>query len=147
MQHKRFLAVSALLLCLLAMPGSAAAQSAFDFTIGVMGGIGGATDAEPDSGLGNLGLQVLFAAENDSNTRFSVRLGTMDLDTDDFNDAFFVNTSDATLTYLTLSGEYMFTEQLGIRGDYTRIEVDEDALDGGVNMFSIAGVYKFGSVR
>lgn len=46
-----------------------------------------------------------------------------------------------------LGGEYMFTEQLGIRGDYTRIEVDEDALDGGVNMFSIAGVYKFGSVR
>lgn len=46
-----------------------------------------------------------------------------------------------------LGGEYMFTDQLGIRGDYTRIEVDEDALDGGVNMFSIAGVYKFGSVR
>lgn len=46
-----------------------------------------------------------------------------------------------------LGGEYMFTQQLGIRGDYTRVEVDEDALDGGVNMFSIAGVYKFGSVR
>lgn len=46
-----------------------------------------------------------------------------------------------------LGGEYMFTEQLGLRGDYTRIEVDEDSLDGGVNMFSIAGVYKFGSVR
>ncbi|MFN3212611.1 MAG: porin family protein [Henriciella sp.] len=46
-----------------------------------------------------------------------------------------------------LGGEYMFTEQLGIRGDYTRVEVDDDALDGGVNMFSIAGVYKFGHVR
>ena len=44
-------------------------------------------------------------------------------------------------------GEYMFTSQLGIRGDYTRVEVDDDALDGGVNMLSIAGVYKFGSVR
>lgn len=46
-----------------------------------------------------------------------------------------------------LGGEYMFTEQLGVRGDYTRVEVDDDALDGGVNMFSIAGVYKFGSIR
>ena len=46
-----------------------------------------------------------------------------------------------------IGGEYMFTEQLGVRGDYTRVEVDDDALDGGVNMFSIAGVYKFGSVR
>lgn len=110
MQHKRFLAVSALLLCVLAMPGSAAAQGAYDFTIGVMGGIGGATDGEPDSGIGNIGLQVLFAAEKDSNTRFSARLGTMDLDTEDFDDVFFFNTSDATLTYLTLSGEYMFTE-------------------------------------
>lgn len=46
-----------------------------------------------------------------------------------------------------LGGEFMITRQLGIRGDYTRIEVDEDAIDGGVNMFSIAGVYKFGGLR
>lgn len=46
-----------------------------------------------------------------------------------------------------LGGEYMFTDQIGLRGDYTRIEVDDYELDGGVNVFAIAGVYKFGSVR
>ena len=58
-------------------------------------------------------------------------------------------TSDADLDGFAfgIGGEYMFTEQLGVRGDYTRVEVDDDTIDGGVNMFSIAGVYKFGAVR
>lgn len=46
-----------------------------------------------------------------------------------------------------LGGEFMFTEQIGVRGDYTRIEADDDELDGGVNVFALTGVYKFGSVR
>ncbi|MEM9053817.1 MAG: porin family protein [Pseudomonadota bacterium] len=46
-----------------------------------------------------------------------------------------------------IGGEYMFTEQFGIRGDYTRIEADDDDLDGGVDVFSIAGVFKFGGLR
>lgn len=46
-----------------------------------------------------------------------------------------------------LGGEVMITDQLGIRGDYTRIDPDDDQLDGGVNVFAITGVYKFGSVR
>ncbi len=46
-----------------------------------------------------------------------------------------------------LGGEVMITSQLGVRGDYTRIEVDEDQLDGGVNVFALTGVYRFGSVR
>lgn len=46
-----------------------------------------------------------------------------------------------------LGSEVMITEQLGIRGDYTRIEVDDDQLDGGLNVFAITGVYRFGSVR
>lgn len=46
-----------------------------------------------------------------------------------------------------LGGEVMITDQLGVRGDYTRIEADDDQLDGGVNVFAVTGVYKFGSVR
>jgi len=46
-----------------------------------------------------------------------------------------------------LGGEFMFTSQFGVRGDYTRIQVGDDQLDGGVNVFSLTGVYKFGSVR
>lgn len=78
-----------------------AAGSAQDFTIGLMGGIGGATDAEPDTGFDNTGFQLLFAMETDLSTRFSARLGQLDLDSSD-NDFF-----QADLSYLTLSGEYM----------------------------------------
>lgn len=46
-----------------------------------------------------------------------------------------------------LGGEVMITDQFGLRGDYTRIEVDDDLLDSGVNVFALTGVYKFGSVR
>lgn len=44
-------------------------------------------------------------------------------------------------------GELMITRSLGIRGDYTRINADDDQIDGGVNVFALTGVYKFGSVR
>ena len=46
-----------------------------------------------------------------------------------------------------LGGEVMLTDQFGLRGDYTRIEPSDDGLDGGVNVFAITGVYKFGTVR
>ena len=46
-----------------------------------------------------------------------------------------------------LGGEVMITRQIGLRGDYTRIEPSEDGIDGGINVFAITGVYKFGTVR
>ncbi|MEM7329946.1 MAG: porin family protein [Pseudomonadota bacterium] len=46
-----------------------------------------------------------------------------------------------------LGGEFMLTEKFGLRGDFTRIEPDDDQLDGGVNVFAVTGVYKFGAVR
>ena len=58
-------------------------------------------------------------------------------------------TSDAEIDGLAfgVGGEYMFTDAFGLRTDYTRIEVDNDDLDGGINVFSIGGVFKFGEVR
>lgn len=46
-----------------------------------------------------------------------------------------------------LGGEVMITDQFGLRGDYTRIEADDDQIDGGVNVFALTGVYRFGTVR
>lgn len=46
-----------------------------------------------------------------------------------------------------IGGEYMLTEQFGIRGDYTRVEAEDDGFDGGIDVFAISGVYKFGDVR
>ncbi|MEO1188314.1 MAG: porin family protein [Pseudomonadota bacterium] len=59
-----------------------------------------------------------------------------------------VTDADADGFAFGLGGEVMITNALGLRGDYTRIEPsDDDGLDGGINVFAITGVYKFGSVR
>lgn len=46
-----------------------------------------------------------------------------------------------------IGGEYMFTKAFGVRGDYTRIEADDDQFDGGIDVFAIVGVFKFGELR
>ena len=54
---------------------------------------------------------------------------------------------DADSFAFGFGGEYMITSQFGVRGDYTRLSLDDDQLDDGVNVFTLSGVYKFGSVR
>ncbi|NQY97729.1 MAG: porin family protein [Henriciella sp.] len=46
-----------------------------------------------------------------------------------------------------VGGEYMLTDAWGVRADYTRIEAEDDSFDGGIDVFSISGVYKFGDMR
>ena len=46
-----------------------------------------------------------------------------------------------------LGGEYMFTKNMGVRGDYTRFEANDDDIDGGVDIFAISAVYKFGAAN
>lgn len=108
MQHEplpnrnRWLPLSALLLAgLLALPTLGAAQS-HDFTIGVMGGFGGASDADPDTGIDDTGFQLLFSYKREIDLLFSARLGQLDLEADGAGDLF-----DSELTYLTLNGEYL----------------------------------------
>lgn len=54
---------------------------------------------------------------------------------------------DADSFAFGFGGEYMITSQFGLRGDYTRMSLDDDQVDDGVNVFTLSGVYKFGSVR
>ena len=58
-------------------------------------------------------------------------------------------TGDAEVDGLAfgLGGEYMFTEQFGVRADYTRIEAEDDSFDGGIDVFALSGVFKFGDTR
>lgn len=42
-----------------------------------------------------------------------------------------------------LGAQVFFTDHLGLRGDYTRFEVDDDDLDGGLDVFSVSAVAKF----
>lgn len=58
-------------------------------------------------------------------------------------------TGDAEVDGLAfgIGGEYMFNSQFGVRADYTRIEAEDDGFDGGIDVFAISGVFKFGDTR
>ena len=92
-----------LALGLLLPAASSAQQHQYNFTVGLMGGLGGSTDAEPDVDLDNFGFQAFFSMETKVRTRFVVRVGQMGLES---NGGFV----DADLNYLTLSGEYEMDE-------------------------------------
>lgn len=82
-------------------PATATAQPTRSFTVALMGGLGGAADGEPDTGLDNFGYQALFSLETDFRTHFVVRVGSLDLGA---GGAAF----DTQLRYVTLAGEYRF---------------------------------------
>lgn len=58
-------------------------------------------------------------------------------------------TGDAEVDGLAfgIGGEYMLNEQFGVRADYTRIEAEDDSFDGGIDVFALSGVFKFGDTR
>lgn len=96
--------VSLSILALLALgfvPAASSAQSSANYSVGLMLGVGGSTDAEPDTEFGNVSFQAYFAMKTQPKTEFVARLGQLALDTEG---SFF----DADLTYLTLTGEYEF---------------------------------------
>ena len=44
-------------------------------------------------------------------------------------------------------GEYMFTDQVGLRGEYSRLELHHSQGDGGTDVLSLSAVYKFGGAK
>lgn len=105
LRQKRLVIPSILaLLVLWSLPAVSRAQNPSTYTVGLAAGIGGSTDAEPDTEYDDFGFQLLFALETDVQTEFVVRLGQMDFDAKDDPAGQF----DTELTYLTLAGEYKF---------------------------------------
>lgn len=92
-----------LALALLVPTTSSAQQHQYNFSVGLMGGLGSSPDAEPDVDFDNFGYEAFFSMETTLRTRFVVRAGRMGLESDGA-------VVDADLDYLTLSGEYEFTE-------------------------------------
>jgi len=91
-------------LIVLLLPAAAAARDSHSFTLALMGGLGGATDAEPDVDLDNAGFQLMFGMTTDSDIKFAIRAGRLDLETSEGSDLL-----DSELTYVTLTGEYIVT--------------------------------------
>lgn len=42
-----------------------------------------------------------------------------------------------------VGGQFFFTENFGVRGEYTRFEADDEQLDGGLDTYSISAVFRF----
>jgi hypothetical protein len=105
------IAVAAALLA--AVPGAAAAQRLYNFSVSALGGIGGATDANPGGGIGNPSYQLGFAVVTEPGTLVGLRLGTIDFGSNQVG-----NLVDASLNYLTVAGEYRFQESYFDSGLY-----------------------------
>jgi hypothetical protein len=129
-RHQRVLGGIALLAGLLLLPGAARAQEQYTFSAAGLGSIGGSLDAEPGDDLGNTGYQLNLAMVTDSRTHVGVRLGQLGLDGEEF----FGSLSDADLTYVTVGGEYRFSETWYDSGVYFALggyRLEGTALDGG----------------
>lgn len=106
MRPQRFVFLTTLTLLALGLllpAASSAQQHQFNYSVGLMGGVGGSPDAEPSIDLDNFGFEAFFSMETSIKTRFVVRVGQMGIESDGA-------VIDADLNYLTLSGEYEFTE-------------------------------------
>lgn len=73
-------------------------------SLGLSGGLAGSLD-EDDTGFSNPAYQLRFAIETAPRRNLGIRLGRMD-----FGDSELRRFSDITVDYLSVAGEYMFTE-------------------------------------
>ena len=102
---KRTTLVFALALSLAASSG-AGAQEFHPFRASALLGFGGSLDSDHSSGLANSSFQIGFSFETEKDTAVGFRYARLDFD-DGLNDDGF---GSADLSYLTVAGEYSFSE-------------------------------------
>ncbi len=115
------LSVLALLAVLgaLALPAAASAQDLYSWTVGVAGGLGGSLDVSPGSrSFDNGSWQIEGLALTEPRTLLGVRFGQLSLGN---NQTVFGSKLGADLSYLTLSGQYMYEESYYDSGVYLGI--------------------------
>lgn len=95
-----------LLLALLLAPAAASAQESYNFSVGLLGGLGGSPDADPGDSLTNTGYQLNLTMVTEPQTHVGIRAGQLQLDKDEV----FGSLTDADLSYVTVGGEYRFRE-------------------------------------
>jgi hypothetical protein len=87
---------------LLIAPAAGRAQELYTYSLGLLGTVGGSTDAEPGNSLTNTGYQVNALLVTEPRTLVGIRAGKLALD----EDGLFNTLSDAELSYATIGGEY-----------------------------------------
>lgn len=130
--ERRPIVLLAVLLAL-ALPAAAAAQDVYNWSVGVMGGLGGSVDVKPGSrNFGNGSWQIEGLALTEPRTYLGLRLGHLDLGG---KDTLFGTRVGADLSYVTLSGQYMYEESYYDSGVYLGVGAyrlgGTDAFTGG----------------
>jgi len=125
----------------LALPASASAQDLYNWNVGVMGGVGGSVDVKPGSrNFSNGTWQVEGLALTEPRTFLALRVGHLALGG---KDTLFGSRVGADLSYLTLSGQYMFEESYYDSGVYLGLGAyrlgGNDAITGASASKTVAG--------
>ena len=102
---KRSWTGAVVLLMALGAVDAAGAQDTYAYAVSVLGGAGGAFDANPDSGLSNTSFQLGFGMLIDERALLGVRAGRLR-----FEDPGIGSLATADLDYATVAGEYRFRQ-------------------------------------
>ena len=98
----RLALLGALGLLLGLVPAAGRAQELYNYSVDLLGTLGGSPDADPGSSLTNTGYQVNLLLVTEPRTLVGIRTGQLALD----KDGLFNDLADAKLTYATVGGEY-----------------------------------------
>lgn len=99
----------------LASPLAATSRhESYTFTLGLLGGVGGAYDADPDPGLGETSFMLVAGMVTEPRTLVSIRAGRLQLEGDEGFGSF----SAADLEYMNIAGEYRFAQSYYDYGIY-----------------------------
>ena len=103
-------------LAALVLPAAAAAQDLYNWSVGVMGGVGGSVDVKPGSrDFSNATWQVEALDLTEPRLFLGLRVGHLALGG---KDTLFGTRVGADLSYVTLSGQYMYEESYYDSGVY-----------------------------
>lgn len=115
MRLKSSLLLSAFLLIGVSAPLAAAEQQeGYTFTLGLLGGVGGPLDADPDPGLGQTNWMLSAGMVTAPRTLVVVRAGRMAIE----GDPAFERFAQADLEYIHIAGEYRFAQPTYDYGTY-----------------------------
>jgi hypothetical protein len=106
-----------LVFSLLVLPAAAGAQELYNYSVGVLGGIGGSFDANPGGSLTNSNFQLNLGIVTEPGTHVVLRTGKLSLD----KDKLFGSLRDADMEYVTIGGEYHYQETFYESGVYVAL--------------------------
>lgn len=112
------------------MPLAAEQQENYTFTLGLLGGVGGALDADPDPGFGQRSWALSAGMVTASRTLVVVRAGRLEIE----GDPAFERFTRADLEYVNIAGEYRFAQPTYDYGMYFGLghyRMNGDLLVGG----------------